>query len=71
MAPIIFADEPAFSGEYPIETVIDYVSKLAGAGIANTIHPNVMPPPQRLKNKKTTLKEVKKFGKNALDSLKE
>jgi len=68
---IIFADELAFSGEYPIDTVVDYVSKLAGVGIANTIHPNSMPVPKRLKSKETTLKEVKEFGNNALNSLKQ
>jgi len=40
-------------------------------GIANTIHPNSMPVPKRLKSKETTLKEVKEFGNNALNSLKQ
>ena len=68
---IVFADEPAFGGEYPIATVIDYVSQLAGVGIVNTIHQNLMPIPSPPQNKKTTLKQVKDFSKNGLDSLKQ
>ena len=68
---IVYADEPAFSGEYPIETAIEYVSKVAGVGIVNTFHPNLMAVPKPPESKKATLEQVKKFGNDALNKLKE
>jgi len=68
---IVYSGEPSFSGEHSIETAIEYVSKVAGAGIINTFHPNLMAPPKRPENKKTDLKQVGKFGNDALNKLKE
>ena len=68
---IAYAGEPSFSGEHPIETAIDYVSKVVGAGIVNTFHPNLMPLPKQPESKKTSVRQVETFGNNALKKLKE
>ena len=68
---IVYAGEPSFSGKHPIETAIDYVSKVVGAGIVNTFHPNLMPLPKQPESKKTSVKQVETFGSNALKELKE
>ena len=68
---IAYAGEPSFSGEHPIETAIDYISKVVGAEIVNTFHPNLMPLPKQPESKKTSVKQVETFGNNALKKLKE
>ena len=54
-----------------MKPLLNYVSKVVGAGIVNTFHPNLMPLPKQPESKKTSVKQVETFGNNALKKLKE
>ena len=67
---VIYAGEPSYRGAHSLKTATDYLIQLACAQIINSLHPNAVALPKSPVTQKTSVKEVKEFGKKALDGLK-
>jgi curli biogenesis system outer membrane secretion channel CsgG len=67
---VVYAGEPSYRGAHSLKTTMGYIIRLAGANIVNSLYPNTMAVPKPPVNQKTSVKDVQKFGKKALNELK-
>ena len=67
---VVYAGEPSYRGAHSLKTATDYIVRLAGAHIVNALYPNTVTVPKPPVTKKTSVKDVQKVGKKALDELK-
>jgi hypothetical protein len=67
---VVYSGEPSYRGAHSLKTATDYIVRLAGAHIVNALYPNTVTVPKPPETKKTSVKDVQKFGKKALDKLK-
>jgi hypothetical protein len=67
---VVYSGEPSYRGAHNLKTATDYIVRLAGAHIVNALYPNTATVPKPPVTKKTSVKDVQKVGKKALDELK-
>jgi hypothetical protein len=67
---VVYAGEPSYRGAHSLKTITGYIVRLAGANIVNSLFPNTVAVPKPPAKQKTSVKEVQKFGKKALNELK-
>ena len=66
---VVYAGEPSYRGAHSLKTITGYIVRLAGVNIVNSLFPNTVAVPKPPAKQKTSVKDVQKFGKKALDEL--